>query len=351
LEDAKAAGANVVVPGSAYAPSQAKEGTLINQINTKDFEIAGKGSILRQAKDLPPESLLQPGDMIFFGTSTSSPRDGENFMYDTLDVGHVGIYIGGGRFIHSTDSDINPNRDSASRANPFTYSDKSTNAPIPANPEGKDHAQYNGVKIDSFSGSYYLPRFYLSTRRFTTASKNCSIYSGSYGFVEGLGSTFYPGGDGENESFGSCHGKSVCHPGNISGHGVYKNRDGSQGDAVDITPANTVVYAAFDGTAYPISGSLDSPISIGTSTRGGGVKVVSTNGRVAAYYYHVIPTASGPIKGGSIIGRVGAAGIGHIHFELLVDGKSVHGDVSRRGDESAYQRSLWDNMRKVLGLK
>jgi hypothetical protein len=65
----------------------------------------------------------------------------------------------------------------------------------------------------------------------------------------------------------------------------------------------------------------------------------------------VIPTASGPIKGGSIIGRVGAAGIGHIHFELLVDGKSVHGDVSRRGDESAYQRSLWDNMRKVLGLK
>ena len=48
---------------------------------------------VRAGVEVGPDSL-QPGDLLFFGT----PADGEK----PVRVNHVGIYIGGGRFIHSS---------------------------------------------------------------------------------------------------------------------------------------------------------------------------------------------------------------------------------------------------------
>ncbi len=162
-------------------------------------------------------------------------------------------------------------------------------------------------------------------------------YSGASGEVSDLGKTANPGGSNPNISFNTCHGSSACHPGEIYHHGVYHNR--SSGDAIDITPSNEMCYAAFDGKA-----------TSGGSGRNSYTRLVSANGRVKAYYYHTLNKKTGEVKAGDIICRVGASNIRHIHFELLVDGKSVNGDLSKRSNESAYVRSLWANMKKVLGL-
>lgn len=167
-----------------------------------------------------------------------------------------------------------------------------------------------------------------------------------------LGRTASPAGDSYSPSFNSVHGKTLCQRSDNQGHGVYKNREdhgNGRGDAVDLTPANGKAIAAFDGTAYPNYGSSDKGSG---SAREGGVRLVSRDGRVVAYYYHTIPMvrAGQEVSAGAVIARTGAAGIRHIHFELLVDGKSVHGDPSLCGNPQKYVRSLWANMKKVLGI-
>lgn len=175
----------------------------------------------------------------------------------------------------------------------------------------------------------------------STAGENANLaeeeYSGTLGEISGLGKTANPGGTNPSISFNTCHGSSACHPSEIYHHGVYQNR--GHGDAIDITPSNKMCYAAFSGTA-----------TSGGSGRNTYTKVISANGRVSAYYYHTTNKKNGAVQAGDIICNVGAGGIGHIHFELLVDGKSVNGDLSKRSNEPAYMRSLWANMKKVLGL-
>ena len=143
----------------------------------------------------------------------------------------------------------------------------------------------------------------------------------------------------------------MCHPSDDSGHGTFKNREtADHGDALDITPSSGKAYAAFDGTAYPNYGSNDASSG---GERYGGVRLVSKDKRVVLYYYHTIPMISygQEVAAGSVIARTGADGISHIHLELLYDGKSVHGNASLcASGASAYNRSLWENVKKVLGL-
>lgn len=343
LEQAKALGANVAAPSSSNAYEQSSQGKLIHSIDVNKFKIPGKGTKLRTASDLPPLANLQVGDLIFFGTSTTSPeggyaKDDSAIMYDSISVGHVGIYIGDGKYIHSTSSDKNPDRDSASPANRFT------DPPISAHTQGANYAAYNGVKIDSLTDSYFSPQFYIMTRRFTLDAANCPTYTGVYGKAEGLGTTANPGGTSASPSFGDCHGTTLCNPGGKSHHNSINGSINGyqQGDAIDIG-TNGYAYAAFDGTASEHYGGDRADLV--------GVRLKSTNGQVVADYYHVTPVKTGQVKAGDIIGKLyPLRGSDHIHFELAVNGQTVHGNTSLRGDQSAYAKSLWANMKKVLGL-
>lgn len=197
---------------------------------------------------------------------------------------------------------------------------------------------------------------YTDTAPVYSGDDNSGEYSGDVATntyeSANLGRTANPGGNSYSPSFNSVHGKTLCHPSDNSGHGVYQNRDASsagRGDAVDITPSNGKAYAAFDGTAYRIGGSSG---SYSSGSRDGGIRLVSKDGRIVAYYYHIDPIIQSgqEVTAGTVIARTGVAGIRHIHFELLVDGKSVHGDSSLCGNANKYVRSLWANMKKVLGL-
>lgn len=192
-----------------------------------------------------------------------------------------------------------------------------------------------------------VPTYYPNDTDDSSSSDDTSIGTETYENAE-LGKTASPAGKNYTASFNSCHGKTPCHPSNISGHGVYKNRD-SLGDAVDLTPSSGKGYAAFDGTAYKVYGSSESSSG---NERDGAVKLVSTNGQVVAYYYHTFSTVKSgqSVSAGQVIARTGANGYSHIHFELLVNGKSVHGDLGKKNNDGAYVRSLWANMKKVLGI-
>lgn len=175
--------------------------------------------------------------------------------------------------------------------------------------------------------NYYNPSSYVDQTESVVAS----------GESIDLGKTAQPGGSKYSISTGSCHGSSLCHPGEKSGHGVYQNR--GNGDAIDITPRDGYARAAFDGRA----------VSDGAG-RNSFTVVTSTNGKVKAYYYHTINIKTGNVKAGDAIAKVGASGIKHIHFELLVNGKSVNGNPALKLNQSAYAASLWRNMKNVLGL-
>jgi len=327
LKKAKAQGANIDVGTDIFTRSYASVGKVIHKIDLSKFTLANGGARLRTKSDMPELSMLRPGDILFFGTSGAC---GEGKKQCPNLIGHMGIYLGDGKFIHSTTSDKDPNRDSQSGGNP------TTEPPIGSHPQGSLYSSYNGVKIDSLYDSYFTPDFYIQTNRVT--HMRASGYFGTYGQVEGLGTTAYPGGNSASISFNSCHGSSACNPAEDSGHGVYQNR--GQGDALDITPRDRFARAAFNGTA-----------SVGGSGRNSYTVVTSSNGRVKAFYYHTINLKTGAVSAGEAVAKVGAGGIGHIHFELLVDGKSVNGNQALRSNPTAYQQSLWVNMQKVLGLK
>jgi len=337
LKKVRARGGNVDISSNIYTRSYARVGTVVNQIDTSKFTLSSGGAKLRAVSDLPTESLLRPGDILFFGTSTACPEGAKQCPNK---IGHMGIYLGNGKFIHSTTSDKDLNKDSASKGN-------STSSPaLSAHSEGSLYSSYNGVKIDSLSDSYFTPGLYIQTNRVTHEISG-GTYNGPWGETLGLGKTANPGGSSESISYSSCHGSSACHPGERSGHGVYNNRADSssdrknsiQGDAIDVTPSDGMCHAVFDGTA-----------SSGGSGRNSYTVLTSANGRVKAYYYHTLSKKTGVAKVGDAICSVGAADIGHIHFELLVDGKSVNGDRSKRSNETAYMESLWANMKRVLGL-
>lgn len=318
LKQAKTQGGNLILGGGSHTSQYVNVGSLVHKVDLSKFVSSSGGSILRKTSDLPFLDILRPGDLIFFGTSTSCAD--KKKCPNT--VGHIGIYIGNGQYIHSTTSDEDPTKDSASSGN------SEVSPAIPSRPQGANYASYNGVKISSLSESYFTPDFYIMTRRVIQGT-------GVYGMAEGLGPTAYPGGNNASVSLNSCHGSTKCHPGERSGHGAYQNRP--NGDAVDITPKSGYAYAAFGGTAQS-----------GGSGRNSYTVLTSANGRVKAYYYHTNNIRTGPVNAGERIAKVGAGGIGHIHFELLVDGKSVHGHYVV--SESSYQADLWKNMKAVLGL-
>lgn len=318
LKQAKAQGGNLILGGGSHTSQYVNVGSLVHKVDLSKFVTSSGGSILRKSSDLPSLDLLRPGDLIFFGTSTSCTD--KKKCPNT--VGHIGIYIGNGQYIHSTTSDEDPTKDSASSGN------NEVSPAIPARPQGANYTSYNGVKISNLNKSYFTPDFYIMTRRVIQGA------AGVYGTAEGIGQTAYPGGNNASVSLGSCHGSSKCHPGERSGHGVYQNRP--NGDAIDITPKSGYAYAAFGGNAQS-----------GGSGRNSYTVLTSANGRVKAFYYHTNNIRTGPVNAGERIAKVGAGGIGHIHFELVVDGKSVHGSG---GSESQYQANLWKNMKSVLGL-
>jgi cell wall-associated NlpC family hydrolase len=327
LKKVLARGGNVETSSNIYTRSYAQVGTVIHKIDIAKFTLPSGGAKLRTMADLPSESLLRPGDILYFGTSTACSEGAQKCPNE---IGHMAIYLGNGKYIQSTTSDQDPNKDSASKGN-------DTSSPtIPAHSQGSQYNSYNGVKISTLSDSYFSPAFYIQTNR-VTHDVTSNGYTGALGEARGLGKTANPGGSNESISYGSCHGSSACHPGERSGHGVYQNR--GSGDAIDITPADGYGRAAFDGTAQS-----------GGSGRNSFTVVTSTNGKAKAYYYHTISVKTGPVKAGDAVARIGAAGITHVHFELLIDGKSVNGDASLKSNETEYAKSLWKNMKAVLGL-
>ncbi len=281
--------------------------------------------IVVNVNDLPDESILMPGDLLFFGTASSSPGPDQ---FDPISIGHMGIYIGNGKYIHSTSSDSNPERDSKGRGNQFSQ------PPIAPMEQGAQYGNYNGVKISSLYDSYFSPQLYIMTRRVVKKQE-----SGVYGQAEGLGRTADPGGKSSSPSFNSCHGSTPCHPSLWPGHNAVIGYGTGKGDAVDIS-TDGKAYAAFDGTATRHSYGKRSDLI--------GVRLTSKNGQVIAHYVHVKPTKTGEVKAGEVIGTLYPINSPHIHFELQVNGSVVHGNTSLRG--SAYVKSLWSNMRKVLGL-
>lgn len=328
LKKVKSAGADVSVGSGSLTSIYKNVGQVIDKIDPAKFVTSSGGSKLRSKSDMPQLSDLQPGDILFFGTSTSS---GTSLEKDPNTIGHMGIYLGNGKFIHSTSSDKDLNKDSASKGN------NTSSPPFSAHSQGAQYADYNGVKIDSLYNSYFTPGLYMQVNR-VAKKKDCGgAYGGVYGTVAGLGTTAYPGGEGASPSFGTCHGSSACHPAEKYHHGIYQNR--GSGDALDISPRDGIARAVFDGTA-----------THGGSGRDSYTLVTSANGQVQAYYYHTINLKNGAVKAGDAVAKVGAGGVNHIHFELLINGRSVNGNQNLRSSESAYQASLWKNMKIVLGL-
>lgn len=324
LKQAKQSGTDVSLGSSSNTSVYKDVGELIHKIDNDKFKTS-TGTILRNVNDLPDESILMPGDLLFFGTASSSPGPDQ---FDPISIGHMGIYIGNGKYIHSTSSDSNPERDSKGRGNQFSQ------PPIAPMEQGAQYGNYNGVKISSLYDSYFSPQLYIMTRRVVKKQE-----SGVYGQAEGLGRTADPGGKSSSPSFNSCHGSTPCHPSLWPGHNAVIGYGTGKGDAVDIS-TDGKAYAAFDGTATRHSYGKRSDLI--------GVRLTSKNGQVIAHYVHVKPTKTGEVKAGEVIGTLYPINSPHIHFELQVNGSVVHGNTSLRG--SAYVKSLWSNMRKVLGL-
>ena len=168
------------------------------------------------------------------------------------------------------------------------------------------------------------------------------------GKAEGLGETAYPGGKGALASSNSCHGRTLCYPKHWGGHNAINGYSSYNGDAVDISMTEKgLAYATFSGTA--------SSHSFGNRSDLIGIRLVSDDGKVVSDYVHVTPTKTGKVRAGESIGRLYPLSGPHIHFEMSVNGSIVHGDskLLTSGDNShnsAYVRSLWRNMKKVLGL-
>jgi cell wall-associated NlpC family hydrolase len=326
LKKAKAAGADISVGSTILSTAYASVGQVVHKIDKSAFTLPSGGAKLRTQADMPKLEDLRPGDIIFFGTSTACSDKSGKKCPNT--IGHLGIYLGDGKFIHSTSSDKDLKKDSASSAN------ATSSPPFTAHQQGSLYSRYNGVKIDSLYDSYFTPGLYIQVNR-VTKPKDCE--SGTTFANVDFGRTAYPGGANASVSFSSCHGSSTCHPAEDSGHGAYQNRP--NGDAVDITPPSGYAYAVFDGTATK-----------GGSGRNSYTAVRSQNGRAIAYYYHTNNVTTGSVKAGQKIAKTGAGGINHIHFELVVDGQSVHGALVYRASEPAYVKSLWNTMKMVLGL-
>ena len=155
LKQVKEQGGNVIIGSESHTSAYSNIGKLIHSVDLTKFVNSSGASILRSSKDLPSTSILRPGDLLFFGTSSTC----SNKKLCPNTVGHVAIYIGDGKYIHSTTSDNDLTRDSASAGN------SAVQPPISAHPKGANYASYNGVKINDLSDSYFSPKFYIMTRR------------------------------------------------------------------------------------------------------------------------------------------------------------------------------------------
>lgn len=170
-------------------------------------------------------------------------------------------------------------------------------------------------------------------------------YTGSYSQVPGIGTVANPGGKSARPSFNSCHGRSLCHPGYISGHNTINGYSTGDGDAIDIG-TDGYAYAAFDGTAEFINGSKG-----GKTANLNGIKLKSNSGNIVLYYYHVNISKTGAVKAGDNIGTLIKLKSGaHIHLEATINGKVVHGDISKKSNGRAYVKSLWSNIKSALGI-
>jgi len=335
LRKAKAAGANIDISSTVLSRAQAGAGQVIHKIDIKKFTLPSGGAKLRTVADMPKLEDLRPGDLVFFGTAGECP-DKEKCPNT---IGHVGIYLGNGKIIHSTTSDKDINRDSKSTGNPTSQ------PPFTAHPQGSLYADYNGVKIDDLYSSYFTPGLYIQTNR-VTHTGNCATSAGAYSTAPGLGTTTSPGGAKTVPSFKSCHGRTPCFTGFRFSHSSINGwSNPANGDAIDLgTDGN--VYAAFAGTAtkryYGRAGGSSSLW---------GIRLTSSDGKVVADYVHTNASKTGRVSAGEKIGTL-CTGFkwDHIHFELAVNGQTVHGDPNSKGSEGAYQKSLWANMKKVLGL-
>lgn len=330
LQQAKAAGTNIDVPITALSTAEASVGKVINKIDINAFTLPSGGAKLRTQADMPKLSDLRPGDILFFGTSTqySDKKKSPNV------IGHVGIYLGDGKYIQSTSSDQDLSKDSASSANPTSQ------PPFTAHPQGSQYSDYNGVKVSNLYDSYFTPGLYIQVNR-VTHSTDCTGNPGSYGKAVDLGTTANPGGASAHPSYSSCHGRSLCNPNYNDTHNTINGYSSGNGDAVDVSTDGNV-YAAFDGTAVAHKGGGAADLA--------GIRLTSNSGKVVADYYHVNITKSGAVKAGDKIGSLYPLGKPHVHFELSINGQIVHGNPGSSSNPQAYQQSLWQNMEKVLGL-
>ncbi len=118
------------------------------------------------------------------------------------------------------------------------------------------------------------------------------------------------------------------------------------GDAVDIRSKNdnTTIYAVFDGVSI-VGGTKDFKH----------IKLFSRhNPGVFALYGHLKTAVRGPVKKGQVIGSHidrKDTHLRHCHFELWLNpSQSVTGDPGKILPTTDYNRSIWENIAKYLGL-
>lgn len=150
------------------------------------------------------------------------------------------------------------------------------------------------------------------------------------------------------------HRRSVQRPYNPkddNGHRVFlgfgscKN-SGCPGDAVDVfVRAGTEVIAPFDGTAFAAS----------QGTRYENVTLRASSQKVTALAAHIRSAVKDgqKVSVGQTIGYVGgfAGWTSHLHFELWINGKSVHHDSGTPIRKAGLGGELWSKMALILNKK
>ena len=164
------------------------------------------------------------------------------------------------------------------------------------------------------------------------------------------GATAYPvkppiTGIGNSLHYCTAHRKDGC---GVAGHRKAHQSNNAIGDAVDIQSGSgdRTIFAVFSGV---VSSS--------------GQRVIlksNSDPNVFAVYYHVSATKTGQVNAGDPIGTYSAI-VGHLHFEIwLNNNTSIQGDPSRlngcqqdcgSSNQHDYNKSIWENMAKFLGLK
>lgn len=168
------------------------------------------------------------------------------------------------------------------------------------------------------------------------------------------GKFVHPFGSTKITSFNNTlHGRSVMRPEHVEHHNVFNGYSSpGNGDAVDINQSiGTPVYSMFSGTVRVEGEGRYSRVVV---TSDSSDPSYGPN-KIEAWYCHVSNrTSAKTVQAGDKIATLGVSGIGHVHLEVWVNGKSIHTtaeDLSsgKYGDNHGHY--MWDHIKIALRLQ